>query len=88
MLSTAGSDCRMFVKVDFTAAVFGLTPVTAAIVALILSNVRKPMSDGRGTLTKVGGTASAYAEQTSLRVPSVSKHRIELVRAPDPARAR
>ena len=46
MLSTAGSDCRTFVNVAFTAAVFGLTPVTAAIVALISSNVRTPMSEG------------------------------------------
>ncbi len=75
MLSTAGSDCRMLVNVERTAAVFGLTPVTADIVALILSNVRKPMSEGFGTVMNVGGDAEAYCEQTSLRVPSVSKHK-------------
>ena len=80
MLSTAGSDCRTFVNVDFTAAVFGLTPVTAAIVALISSNVRTPMSDGRGTLTKVGGTASAYAEQTFAARAELVEAQVELVR--------
>src|SRR5262245_11469663 len=74
-LSTAGSDWRTFVNVAFTAGVFGSTPVTAAIVALIWSNVRTPMSALRGTSVGLVRTASAYVEQTLERVPSWSKHR-------------
>ena len=54
MLLTAGSDCRTFVNVALTFVSFGFTPVIAANVALIASNVRTPMSEGRGESSTVG----------------------------------
>ena len=71
----AGSDCRTSSIVARTPGSFWLTPVISAIVALISSNVRTPITDASGKSCGVGAGGTGGGGREKLFVPSVSNVR-------------